>query len=60
MMRVPVSEQVCRTARIDKDTWAEAKDDAGERRLRVLDLGCGWGSFALYVASNYSYCDVRL
>jgi cyclopropane fatty-acyl-phospholipid synthase-like methyltransferase len=53
--------RVCKTACIDKSTWADSElkeDKANQRRLRVLDLGCGWGSFSLYVASKYPYCDV--
>ena len=27
--------------------------DEGGQRMRVLDVGCGWGTFALHVASTY-------
>jgi len=26
--------------------------------MRVLDLGCGWGSLSLYIAENFSECQV--
>ena len=26
--------------------------------MRVLDLGCGWGSLALWIAENYPNCEV--
>ena len=29
-----------------------------EDGLRVLDLGCGWGSLSLYIAENYPNCRV--
>lgn len=35
-------QMVCDRARITKD-----------KPLRVLDMGCGWGSFTLYVAAQY-------
>ena len=32
---------------------AEIKDG-----LTILDVGCGWGSFILYVATKYKNCKV--
>ena len=26
--------------------------------MKILDLGCGWGSFSLYIAENYPLCDI--
>ena len=26
--------------------------------MRVLDLGCGWGSFSLYIAENFPNCKI--
>ncbi len=26
--------------------------------MRILDLGCGWGSLTLWIAENYSQCEV--
>jgi cyclopropane-fatty-acyl-phospholipid synthase len=38
-------EQVCRRAEIGDG-------------MRVLDLGCGWGSLTLWIAEHYPGCDV--
>ena len=29
-----------------------------EDGMRVLDLGCGWGSLSLWIAENYPHCSV--
>jgi 2-polyprenyl-3-methyl-5-hydroxy-6-metoxy-1,4-benzoquinol methylase len=61
--------RVCITARIDRSTLGDdasasaaggssSASSSSERRLRVLDLGCGWGSFSLYVATKHPHCDV--
>ena len=29
-----------------------------ENGMRVLDLGCGWGSLSLWIAENYPECRI--
>ena len=29
-----------------------------EDGMRVLDLGCGWGSLSLWIATHYPNCEV--
>jgi cyclopropane-fatty-acyl-phospholipid synthase len=41
--------KVCKLARLN---------DKSAGRLRVLDLGCGWGSFTLYAAAAFPHCDI--
>jgi cyclopropane-fatty-acyl-phospholipid synthase len=48
------------------DAAQEAKLDLTCRKLmlkegmRVLDIGCGWGGFAVYAAKNYVFLIVRI
>ena len=50
-------------AQMDKKAHLAAKlfikrpEDNGGKRMRVLDIGCGWGGFALYLHKMYD-CDV--
>ena len=37
--------ETCRRAEIDRD-------------MRILDLGCGWGSLTLWIAENYRGCRI--
>ncbi len=54
-----------------KGQWADNLDKAEEKMLaltcervkikdgeRVLDLGCGWGSFCLYAAEKFPNCEI--
>ena len=50
-------------AQMDKKAHLAAKlylkrpEDNGGRRMKVLDIGCGWGGFALYLHQMYD-CEV--
>ena len=35
-----------------------SKPTAGATRPRMLDLGCGWGSVTLFMATNYPHVDI--
>eukprot|EP00455_Lapot_gusevi_P032290 TRINITY_DN351_c0_g1_i3.p1 TRINITY_DN351_c0_g1~~TRINITY_DN351_c0_g1_i3.p1 ORF type:complete len:271 (+),score=100.53 TRINITY_DN351_c0_g1_i3:32-814(+) len=55
--------RVCKFARLParpeaEDKEAGAAENKHDNDFHVLDLGCGWGSFALYVASNYPHIQV--
>jgi cyclopropane-fatty-acyl-phospholipid synthase len=46
-------------ARAEEDMLEETCRRAGVRNgMRVLDLGCGWGSLSLWIAEKYPACSV--
>ncbi|MDX9799790.1 MAG: cyclopropane-fatty-acyl-phospholipid synthase family protein [Spirochaetia bacterium] len=45
--------------RAETDMLALTAERAGvENGMRILDLGCGWGSLSLYLAGRFPQCDI--